>query len=167
MKTSTMMPSKHLKQSDVPSPIVATIAGVEMREVGTEDNAETKAVMDFKEDLKSLVLNVTNITTLEMLYGDDSDQWIGKKIEIYSDPSIMYAGKRVGGLRVREPGQTPALAWTEAIKQCAAVGLTEDDVRHALKEAGLKNYNAGRDAGLIRTLIADAQGGGQGDEIPI
>lgn len=167
MKTSTMMPSKHLKQSDVPSPLLATIAGVEMREVGTEDNAETKAVMDFKEDIKSLVLNVTNITILETLYGDDSDNWTGKKIEIYADPNIMYAGKRVGGLRVREPSGSGALVWPEALRQCAAVGLTEDDVRAALKQANLTTYKADRDAGLIRKLISDAQGGGQGDEIPI
>jgi hypothetical protein len=164
-----MMPSKHLKQADVPSPIVATIAGVEMRDVGSEDNAETKPVMDFKEDIKSLVLNVTNITTLEMLYGDDSDNWVGQKIEVYADPNIMYAGKRVGGLRVREPSGngSGALVWTEALRQCAAVGLTEDDVRSALKAANLTTYKADRDAGLIRKLIDDAKGGGQGDEIPI
>jgi hypothetical protein len=168
MKTSEMFQSKYLKQADVPSPIVATMAGVEMQDVGQDDKKETKAVLSFQGRIKPMVLNVENGTTLEELYGDDSDNWVGKQIEIYVNPDVKYGGKKVGGLRLRAaPSANGALTWANAIKQCAAVGLTEDDVRTALKHAGLTSYNPGRDASFIRTLIANAQGGGQGDEIPI
>ncbi|MEQ9410481.1 MAG: hypothetical protein RIK87_22290 [Fuerstiella sp.] len=34
-------------------------------------------------------------------YGDDTDHWPGKAITLWPDPSVMYAGKRVGGVRIR------------------------------------------------------------------
>ncbi len=172
MRTSEMMPSKHLKKEDVPNPITVTIAGVEMQDIGQDDDKDRKAVMSFQGDeLKPMVLNVTNITTLEMLYGDDSDQWVGKRIEVYSDLSIMYAGKRVGGIRVRAPGTNGVAErwpWQQVIAKCSAVGITEDDVKQALRGKGLTSYKAERDTPLIQGLIADASGGGSGDEeIPI
>ncbi|MFH1184705.1 MAG: hypothetical protein V1755_06655 [Chloroflexota bacterium] len=34
------------------------------------------------------------------LWSDDAKSWIGKQLTIYTDPSVMYAGVRIGGLRV-------------------------------------------------------------------
>ncbi|MET0887723.1 MAG: hypothetical protein ABWX92_14880 [Mycetocola sp.] len=30
----------------------------------------------------------------------DSDKWVGKRLTIYADPSVRYAGKSIGGLKV-------------------------------------------------------------------
>lgn len=34
-------------------------------------------------------------------WGKDSDAWIGKSVQIYCDPKVKYAGKEVGGVRIR------------------------------------------------------------------
>lgn len=34
-------------------------------------------------------------------WGKESQQWIGKHAEIYFEPSVMYAGKEVGGIRIK------------------------------------------------------------------
>lgn len=34
-------------------------------------------------------------------WGQESDNWIGKFAELYFEPSVMYAGKEVGGIRIK------------------------------------------------------------------
>lgn len=34
-------------------------------------------------------------------WGVESDSWIGKSMQIFCEPSVMYAGKEVGGIRIR------------------------------------------------------------------
>ena len=34
-------------------------------------------------------------------WGQESDKWIGKHAELYFEPSVMYAGKEVGGIRIK------------------------------------------------------------------
>lgn len=34
-------------------------------------------------------------------WGTDSKNWIGKSAQIYCDPTVIYAGKPVGGIRIR------------------------------------------------------------------
>lgn len=34
-------------------------------------------------------------------WGRESDQWVGKSAQIYCDPDVMYAGQKVGGVRIR------------------------------------------------------------------
>lgn len=38
--------------------------------------------------------------TLIALWSDDAKAWVGKQLTIYTDPDVVYAGVRVGGLRV-------------------------------------------------------------------
>ena len=33
-------------------------------------------------------------------WGDESDNWIGKSIELYGDQSVKWAGKEIGGIRI-------------------------------------------------------------------
>ena len=33
-------------------------------------------------------------------YGDESDNWIGKSIELYGDATVKWAGKEIGGIRI-------------------------------------------------------------------
>lgn len=41
-------------------------------------------------------------------WGTDSKQWVGKHAQIYFEPTVMYAGKEVGGIRVRALSDIPA-----------------------------------------------------------
>lgn len=104
-KTSEMRESKFLKQSDVGAGVLMTVAGCSQHNVAQQGaEPEMKWCLEFHESDKPLVLNVTNIQLCERIFGvDDSDEWIGKKIVLYTDPNVSYAGKIVGGVRVRAP----------------------------------------------------------------
>ena len=38
----------------------------------------------------------------DMTGQDDPEEWIGPAVELYCDPEVNYAGKRVGGIRLRK-----------------------------------------------------------------
>lgn len=103
MKLNDLYPSNFLKKEDVTTPVVATIKLVIQEEINSDGGKETKPILHFAALLKPLVLNRGNGETIAAIYGDDTDLWVGKPIEIYADPSVMFAGKRVGGVRVRAP----------------------------------------------------------------
>ena len=104
-KTHQMKDSKFLKKEDVGRGTLVTILNVREENVAKQGAApEMKWVMDFREQDKPLVLNATNIALCEAICGsDDTDDWTGKKIVLYEDPTIAFGGKIVGGIRVRSP----------------------------------------------------------------
>ena len=103
-KTSEMRESKFLKQGDIGKAVLWTIHGVEKVNVAKEGaDPEFKWGVTFHESDKPLVLNATNIQLLEKILGDDTDRWTNRPIVLYVDPTISYAGKVVGGIRVRAP----------------------------------------------------------------
>jgi|TARA_R110000751_G_scaffold80621_1_gene162679 hypothetical protein len=51
---------------------------------------------------KPLVLNKTNIRRLVAAFdSNESDEWIGKTIQLYLDPDVEFGGEVVGGIRLR------------------------------------------------------------------
>lgn len=104
-KTSQMRTSKFLKQDDVGRGVLLTIASVEQMNVAAEGAPiEKKWCLTFNEEDKPLVLNSTNIQLCEAICGsDETESWIGKRIVAYTDPTVMYAGKMTGGIRLRAP----------------------------------------------------------------
>jgi hypothetical protein len=109
-KIHEMLPSKYLKKEDVSSPKLLTIHTVTQETVGTGDDTEEKWILHFQEDVRPMVLNSTNMRLIEMVTGsDDSDEWSGHKVVLYSDPNISFGGKLVGGIRIRAP-QKPKTA---------------------------------------------------------
>ena len=109
-KTSEMRESKFLKKEDVGRGALATIAGCVKKNTAMEGaEPEHTWCLTFRELDKPLVLNVTNTMAIEQILGsDDTDDWIGKQIVLYTDPGVMYAGKMVGGIRVRAPKKSTA-----------------------------------------------------------
>lgn len=76
-----------------------------IKTVGQKDFDDgAKIILTFVEAQKALVCNKTNAETIGMMYGTRNvDQiWPGKRITIYNEPSVMFGGKRTGGIRVRE-----------------------------------------------------------------
>jgi hypothetical protein len=95
-----MVDSKFLKKEDAGDGILVMIEGVERQEVGTDDKPEQKWCLVLHNQ-KPMVLNTTNMTLLEKALGsDDSDAWVGKKVVLYNDENVSYAGKLTGGVRV-------------------------------------------------------------------
>lgn len=104
-KIGEMIESKYLKQSDVEEEREVTIVKVGKINVAREDQEpEMKWAIRFQEFKKPMVLNSTNIQLLaKACASEDSDDWTGKKVIIYSDPNVSFGGKLVGGLRVKVP----------------------------------------------------------------
>jgi hypothetical protein len=104
-KISEMKESKFLKQGDVGAGALMTITGCEKHNVAMAGaDPEMKWCLEFSETDKPLVLNVTNMQLCARALGsDDTDEWTGKRIVLYTDPNVSYAGKVVGGIRIRAP----------------------------------------------------------------
>ena len=105
MKISEMLQSNWLRKDDLDDPIggeVLTIRKITEELVGSDQ--QSKWAVHWKErDVQPMLLNKTNLRILAAMLGDDTDNWIGKEVEVYHDPSISYGGQLVGGLRVRPP----------------------------------------------------------------
>lgn len=105
-KISELAESNYLKKEDCGlDGIIVTIDKVSRKNLAKEgEQAEYKYLLHFQEDLKPLVLNATNGELIAAIAKDDEmDNWTGTEICLYSDPSIMFGGKRVGGIRVKDP----------------------------------------------------------------
>ena len=90
-------PSNYIKSADLRGEMVKVI----IDEVKTEEiGSDRKLVMYFKGKEKGMVLNKTNARTIGDVYGDDTDEWLGKEIELFA-MKVDFQGRMVDGLRVR------------------------------------------------------------------
>jgi hypothetical protein len=48
-----------------------------------------------------LVLSSTTAHQIAAIHGNDTDQWEGKWVQLYCDPSVMFQNEKVGGIRIR------------------------------------------------------------------
>ena len=103
-KISEMKSSKFLKRDDVGEGTICVIETVSQENVAKEGaDPEMKWCLHFTNFDKPLVLNTTNMQLIaKFLKSEDTDDWEGKKIVLYDDPSVSFGGKLVGGIRVRE-----------------------------------------------------------------
>jgi len=44
---------------------------------------------------------------LAAAWGVDADNWVNKEVVLYCDPSVVYAGKEVGGIRIKALSDIP------------------------------------------------------------
>ena len=102
-KISEMTQSKYLKQSDIDEEVIVTIAKIGQGNLSKEGDApDMKWMVRLVEFDKPMVINTTNIKRLAKACGsDDTDDWIGKKVTLYVDHDVEFAGNIVGGLRFR------------------------------------------------------------------
>ena len=108
MKASEVFPSKYLKSEDIgeEQPIL-TITKFELVTYGGEggEKKEIKPVLSFKETEKLLQLNKTNNKTLIKLYGDETDDWIGKRIKL-SVIDVQFKSEMVPAIRISTKAPT-------------------------------------------------------------
>jgi len=111
-RTSEMVQSKYLKTSDVPDPVIVTVVKVGKVNMAKEDAApEYKWAIKFQEFNKPMVLNSTNIKIAEKVFGsDNTDDWVGKEIVLFTDDNVTFGGELVGGLRFKGQEKTPVKA---------------------------------------------------------
>ena len=99
MRMSEEFPSKYLKADDLMGREVrVTIARVEREKMGDD----FKPVVYFNDKKKGVVLNKTNAFTIANAYGDESTDWFGNDIILFS-VMTEYGGKTTPAIRVRLP----------------------------------------------------------------
>jgi len=110
-KTSDVFKSDYLQATDLRDrQVTLIISHYEVEEMGGRDRRkQEKPVLYFQKVRKGLVLNRTNTRTIEHVYGDEMDDWIGKPIVLYPR-MVDFGGEEVLGIRVRIPsaGQSTA-----------------------------------------------------------
>lgn len=103
-----------LKQEDLQGKTVkAVIGSVAMDDVKDTESGKTekKLIMHFVGKDKALILNRTNCESLEEITGtDDYGSWVGRTIVLFTDPTVKFGGKTVGGLRIRAVSNPVAVA---------------------------------------------------------
>src|SRR5882672_5838914 len=99
-----------LKQEDLQGKAVqVAIESVDFEMLKDGDKDEKKLIMRFVGKDKGLVLNRTNCEAMEHICGtDDYGAWVGWVVVLFTDPSVKFGGKTVGGLRIRATGRKPA-----------------------------------------------------------
>ena len=122
--------SKYLTKEDCGEDgINVTIAGFDQVDVSQANQPEERRVIVLFDGIKPLVLNQTNKSRLKAIYQDCDRlaEFIGKRINVYSDPFVEFGGKVVGGIRIRKATDAPAgnaladkIANTETSKKIAA-----------------------------------------------
>jgi hypothetical protein len=98
---SVFSTSQYIKKESLTEPVTLTIASYEKRNVGTEEKPDHKWCLFFEEIDEILTLNSTRGYQLAGDFNDpEMDHWVGRKVRLYVDPKVMYAGKKVGGIAV-------------------------------------------------------------------
>jgi hypothetical protein len=104
VKLNEVFPSNYVKADDLKGREVSVvISEAKMEKLGSD----TKLVIYFQNKDKGMVCNKTNANRIAYLYGEDTDDWIGKEIVLASE-FVEYQGKTVKGLRVRPPAPAAA-----------------------------------------------------------
>jgi len=161
-------------KDDVSGTPTFTIDYVRQDDVKGEAGLERKAIMHFREPgVKPYILNTINWMTCEDAYGEESDDWSGKKIELYVDPNVMFGSKRVGGIRFRIPNGSPVtqartdmplMTYQEAVLNCKDVGVTEDELKAKLKMEGFDKWSAEACTPFVREIISNVKNRADDDE---
>jgi hypothetical protein len=90
-------PSAFFKAADLNgATVVKEIADVTLEEIGTD----RKLVLHFKDEDKGLVLNKTNSNNIAIVYGMDTDGWIGGIVQLY--PTMVdFQGRSMEAIRLK------------------------------------------------------------------
>lgn len=147
MHISGLKQSKFLTRNDVGEGILVTIKELFQENVAKEGAPEElRYCLSFVEHEKPLVLNNTNGQIIaQITKSEETDTWPGHKIVCYDDPNVSFAGKLVGGIRVRAPriqAPKPAAAPTHGM-----LGKPVDRVASAPAPQALAEPEAGPDPG--------------------
>ena len=84
---------------------IFTIADCNLEIIGEKD--ENKLVVAFIEINKELVMNATNWTNMEGIYGKNPNDWVGKHVEVFTT-WVDFRGKSVEAVRIKPEVPTAA-----------------------------------------------------------
>lgn len=91
--------SAYLSKEDLAGETLVRLA--DARPESLPGSARRKLVAQLEGYEKKLILNSTNLKGLTDLFGTtNTAHWRGE-VTLYVDPHVTYAGKRVGGIRIK------------------------------------------------------------------
>lgn len=178
MKMGDAFPSRWISQEDLGDEVFRlTIEDVRSESVGQGKSAEDRPILHFREasvgavKIKPFILSAKiNWKVIAKAYGDDSDQWVGKQIDLYVDPNVMYGDEQKGGIRIRIPAgatTTPApeakaplpdiLTIEQAVATAVGAGMAEAVFKEKLRPQCEGGYKAARDTIKVRAIISEFQ----------
>jgi hypothetical protein len=101
--------SRFLSKEDVGNErAVASIVDVSSEMLKDKDGkGKERFIVHFDVFDKGLVLNTTNINAIVAALGDDPANWIGAKVVVFVDNSVVFNGNR-GGIRLQVLPSRPA-----------------------------------------------------------
>lgn len=101
--------------------LIARIDYVAKETINDPTGKKKEAVVaHFSDGNKPMVLNKTNMKTISKIFGSPYiDEWRGRSIQIYFDPTVRFGRETPGGLRIRPflPQQTATMICTDCGKQ--------------------------------------------------
>jgi hypothetical protein len=83
-----------------------TVVTIKTAEEVNFPSGDTVPVLSFLELDQKLTLNKTRIKKLVEILGDDTDEWVGKKISLYPI-DVQYQGKTMPGVAVAAAPKKP------------------------------------------------------------
>ena len=108
MKLGAMFSGKYLGSADLAGPVNVTIEDVRVVEFESDEGTKEKPVLSFKGAKKTMVLNKTNFLFLQHLFGtDETDEWRGKRVQIFVDEGVTFQGRITPALRIRAVDKAP------------------------------------------------------------
>jgi hypothetical protein len=108
--------------------LVVTLARVDKKVFEAKNGrpAETRRVLTF-EGGKLLTLNRVNLTLLAKWFGPHTRDWVGQRVAVYRDDTVMFGGQLTGGWRLRRALKgDPALTAREPEPVAVADDLDDD-----------------------------------------
>jgi hypothetical protein len=108
--------SNYIAKSDVGNGLLLTFKSYEKKNVGI-GKKDMQWVFYFDEHEKGFIMKPTNGHLVAAVVGSaDFDDWIGKKIVLYIDPTVEFPkGKVTGGIRCRAPKNQPQQVEEQAV----------------------------------------------------
>jgi hypothetical protein len=103
MNISKLFKSNYLKGQDLDEEF--TTMTIERLEVKEFDNGD-KPVLYFEGEERGLVLNRTNANAIIKDYGADTDQWIGRRLVLFTMP-VEFNGTTTNAIRVKTAPKAP------------------------------------------------------------
>ena len=138
---NAVLPSKWLKAEDITQPTIVTMKTVTMEEVGQGDH---KPVLWLEGYEKGVVLNKTNAGNISGLYGDNSDGWVGRQMEM-TTTYVDFQGQSKLAIRLYPPRQQSAQQPPQTPAQMVNAPLNQGDPRGNVPSATSEdNYGAVR-----------------------
>lgn len=101
---STIIPRSDQLNFDqlILGPVVVTVTHV------TAGNAEQPIIVHYEgENGRPYKPGLTMRRILALGWGSDSEQWVGRSMELYGDPTIRFGKETVGGIRISRMSHIP------------------------------------------------------------